>query len=274
MKNVTIVIACLLLSASEIYAQHTLVQKWKTTDSIPVPESVLPVPGKNTLYVSLIDGKGNEKDGKGGVGIINKDGTVKDLNWITGLNAPKGLGLYKNKLYAADLTDVVVIDTKAGKIIKTIPIPGAVFLNDITTDSKGTVYVSDTRLGRIYRIVNDQPELYFEAAPGANGLKAIGSDLYVLAAKDLWVLDKNKNKKIIATGFQTGGDGLEPVGNGDFLVTCWAGIIYYVHANGQFEKLLDTQGKMNTADLTYDVQTKTLYVPTFNACSVVAYELN
>lgn len=127
MKNVTIVIACLLLSASEIYAQHTLVQKWKTTDSIPVPESVLPVPGKNTLYVSLIDGKGNEKDGKGGVGIINKDGTVKDLNWITGLNAPKGLGLYKNKLYAADLTDVVVIDTKAGKIIKTIPIPGAVF---------------------------------------------------------------------------------------------------------------------------------------------------
>ena len=100
---------------------------------------------QNELYVSLIDGKGNEKDGKGGVAILNKDGSIKTLNWISGLNAPKGLGIYKNKLYVADLTDVVIIDTKAGKVLKSIAIPGAIFLNDITIDSKGTVYVSDTR---------------------------------------------------------------------------------------------------------------------------------
>ncbi|MCH5597758.1 NHL repeat-containing protein [Niabella ginsengisoli] len=126
-------------------AQHTLTKTWETTDSIPVPESVLSVPNKNELYVSLIDGNGNEKDGKGGIGILNKDRSVKNLSWITGLNAPKGLGIYKNKLYVADITDVVVIDIKKGKVLKSIPITGAVFLNDITITDKGIVYVSDTR---------------------------------------------------------------------------------------------------------------------------------
>ncbi|MGJ7029814.1 ATP-binding protein [Niabella hirudinis] len=265
----------LLVTGSSItgYSQHTIVQLWKTRDSIPVPESVLPVHRENELYVSLIDGKGNEKDGKGGVGILNKDGTVKNLSWVTGLNAPKGLGLYKKNLYVADLTDVVVIDIKTAKVIKTIPIPGAVFLNDITVDRKGTVYVSDTRQNKIYKLTNDKPEVFMEGVNSANGLKAIGTDLYVLAGKELWKLDARKKKTIIASGFEQGGDGLEPVGNGDFLVTCWPGIIYYVAANGSFHKMMDVQGQMNTADLGYDAATKTLYVPTFNSCSVVAFEL-
>lgn len=255
------------------YSQHTIVQLWSTTDSIPVPESVLPVPSKKELYVSLIDGKGNEKDGKGGVGILNMDGTVKNLNWVTGLNAPKGLGLYKHLLYVADLTDVVVIDVKKAAVIKTIPVPGAVFLNDITVDKKGVVYVSDTRQNKIYKLAKDKPEVYLEGANGANGLKSIGTDLYVLAGKELWKLDKSKKKTIIASGFEQGGDGLEPLGNGDFIVTCWAGLIYHVSANGTIHKMLDVQGNMNTADLGYDAVTKTLYVPTFNSYSVVAYEL-
>jgi YVTN family beta-propeller protein len=259
--------------AGKSSAQRALIKIWETTDSIPVPESVLPVPGKEELYVSLIDGNGNEKDGKGGVAILNKDGSVKNLNWVSGLNAPKGLGIYKNKLYVADITDVVVIDTKNRKVLKTIPVPGSVFLNDIAVDDKGIVYVSDTREKKVHRLVKDIPELYLDNVSGANGLKAIGSDLYVLAGKELWKLDKHKNKTIIAAGFEQGGDGIEPVGNGDFIVTCWAGIIYYVKANGQFEKLLDVQGKMNTADLAYEAATQTLYVPTFNNYSVIAFRL-
>ena len=254
-------------------AQHQLIKKWETSDSIPVPESVLIAPGGNELYVSLIDGKANEKDGKGGIAILHKDGSVKNMNWITGLNAPKGLGIYKNKLYVADLTDVVIIDIKAAKVIKTVPVPNTVFLNDITIDHKGIVYVSDTRKNTIYRLINDVPELYLEEVPGANGLKAIGTDLYILAGKELWKLGENKKKTIIASGLEQGGDGIEPVGNGDFLVTCWPGIIYYIKANGQLEKLLDVQGKMNTADLAYDAKSKTLYIPTFNNYSVIAYEL-
>ena len=254
-------------------AQHQLVKKWETKEPVPVPESALPVPGKNELYVSLIDGNGNEKDGKGGVGIINQDGSVKNLNWIEGLNAPKGLGIYKNKLYIADLTEVVVVDTKKATVIKKIPIPETVFLNDITVDEKGVVYVSDTRLNKVFRLINDVPELYLDSVTSANGLKAMGTDLYILAGTELWKIDQNKVKTIIAKGFESGGDGIEPVGNGDFLVSCWVGIFYYVKANGEIEKLLDVQGKMNTADFAYNPETKTVFVPTFNNNSVIAYEL-
>lgn len=261
----------ILLQAPAAKAQQTLIQSWTTSEHIPVPESVLPV--KKELYVSLIDGAGNEKDGKGGVGILNRNGTVKNLNWVSGLNAPKGMGLYKNKLYVADLTEVVVIDMKGGKIINKIPIPNSVFLNDITIDKKGTVYVSDTRQNKIHKIVNDQPELYMDNVPSANGLKSVGTDLFVLAGKELWKIDKNKNKKTIASGFEQGGDGIEPVNETDFIVTCWPGIIYYVKGNGQFYKLLDVQGSKNTADLGYDATTKMVYIPTFNANSVIAFEL-
>ena len=70
------------------------------------------------------------------------------------------------------------------------------------------------------------------------------------------------------------GDGLEPVGNGDFIATSWVGYIYYVHADGKIETLLDTHAeKKNTADIGYDPVKKIVYVPTFNAKMVVAYQL-
>ena len=41
------------------------------------------------------------------------------------------MGIYKNNLYVADLSEVVVIDIKKGKITNRIPVEGATFLNDI-----------------------------------------------------------------------------------------------------------------------------------------------
>jgi hypothetical protein len=38
------------------------------------------------------------------------------------LNAAKGMGIYKNKLYMADITEVVVIDIAKASIIKRIAI--------------------------------------------------------------------------------------------------------------------------------------------------------
>ncbi|ADY53908.1 periplasmic ATP/GTP-binding protein [Pseudopedobacter saltans DSM 12145] len=272
-KKILLSTAIGIVATLSANAQHSLEKIWETKESIPVPESVLYQEKSKLLYVSLIDGAGNAKDGIGGVAILNLDGSVKNMNWITGLNAPKGLGLFKDRLYVADLDEVVVVDVKKGQVIKKIAIPDAIFLNDITTDDKGTVYVSDTRKGFIYKIENDQASLYLENVKGANGLKVIGKDLFVLAGPELWKIAPDKKITKVAVGFEKGGDGVEPVGNGDFLVTCWPGIIYYVKANGSFEKLLDVQGQMNTADLAYDAKSKTLFVPTFNSKSVIAYKL-
>jgi sugar lactone lactonase YvrE len=262
------VFAMITLAAT---AQHKLEKIWETAANVAVPESVLPE--QNILYVSLIDGGGWDADGKGGVGKLSLNGKDYDSTWATGLNAPKGLGKFENQLYAADINEVAVINVNTGKVEKKIAIPGGQMLNDITVSDKGVVYVSDSKTGKIWKIENGQPSVFLENINGANGLKAIGNDLIFAEGKLLKKADANKNITQIAEVTE-GIDGIEPVGNGDFLVTSWVGYIYYVHADGHFETLLETHDqKINAADIGYNPQKKILYVPTFLAKKVVAYQL-
>ncbi len=83
---------------------------------------------------------------------IGLDGKTIKRDWVTGLTAPKGLGLYKNLLYAAEPTTVAVIDVNKAAIIQRIPVEGAQLLNDITVDSKGIVYVSDTKTNKVHEL--------------------------------------------------------------------------------------------------------------------------
>ncbi|WP_239018663.1 SMP-30/gluconolactonase/LRE family protein [Sphingobacterium corticibacterium] len=253
--------------------QWQLKEVWETKD-LPTPESVLYHEGNDVLYVSLIDGDGAEKDGKGGVALLNLDGSVKDQNWVTGMNAPKGMAIHENLLYVADITAVAVIDLETGDVLHEIEFPDAVFLNDVTVNADGIVYVSDTRTGTIYQMQNNQPTVFLKDAPNANGLKVVDGNLYALIGPELWKIDADKNSTVITKGFELGGDGLEPVGDkGDFLVTCWGGLVYYVKADGSFEKLMDVQGEMNTADLGIHPGSNTIYIPTFNSNSVKAFKL-
>lgn len=252
---------------------HSLEKIWKTDTIFAIPESVLPDMKSNILYVSLINGPSWGNDGIGGIGKLSPDGRNYDSTWITGLNAPKGLGMHENNLYAADNSEVIVIDIKKGKVIKKIAIEGASGLNDITVDDKGIVYVSDSRTAKIWRIENNTAELFLDDVKGVNGLKAIGNDLYIGAGKDFLKADANKKLTKIAD-LPQGIDGVEPVGNGDFILSAWSGYIFYVTAGGQVETLLEThQEKMNTADIGYDPVKRIVYVPTFLAKKIVAYRL-
>lgn len=273
MKKTILQLGLLFTIFSSQAQTHRLEKIWESNAGLPVPESVLYDGAKGLLYVSLIDGSGTEKDGKGGIALLNPDGTMKDPKWTTGLNAPKGLAFYKGKLYVTDISSLVVVDIVTGNLIDEIEIPGSIFLNDVTIDDKGVVYVSDTRDNKIYQVKNGSYSLYLDNVNSVNGLRFIDGYLYALAGPELWKIGADKKYQVIAKGFEQGGDGLEPVGNGDFLVTCWAGLIYYVKADGTIEKLMDVQGKMNTADLGYNAKERILYIPTFNSNSVIAYQL-
>jgi hypothetical protein len=254
--------------------KHKLVQLWSTDAVVATPESVLPDLKNNLLYVSLIDGGPWEVDGKGGIGHMTTTGTEYDSLWITGLNAPKGLGMYGDRMYAADISDVVVVDIPKGRLIRKIPIEGASGLNDITVTEKGIVYVSDSKTGRIWKLENEKPSLYLENVTDANGLKAVKDDLFYAKGSAFMKADSKKQITQIADVGQAI-DGIEPVGNGDFIVTSWVGYIYYVYDNGQTELLLDThEQKKNTADIGFDPVKMILYVPTFFDKRIVAYQLS
>jgi len=226
------------------------------------------------LFVALIDGQGDAVDGKGGIAKLSTEGVVIDKEWLTGLNAPKGMAIYQNRLYVADITELVVIDIKKQALIKKIPIAGSVFLNDVTVNSSGVVFVSDTRTNKVHRVENDVPSLYLENMASANGLKVFGSNLIVGAGPELLLVGPDKKPLTLAKGFAQGIDGIEMTKRGEFIVSCWAGLVYYVYSDGKIELLIDSQAqKINTADIGFDPNTQRVFVPNFFKNSVTAYQL-
>jgi DNA-binding beta-propeller fold protein YncE len=275
MKGRHLLLSAVLTAFTTIYAQaqHSLVQLWETEATLPIPESVLYSASEKLLYVAMIDGKPGEKDGKGGIAKVGLDGKIIAHDWIAGLDAPKGMGKMGNKLYVADLTAVVEIDTKSGKVTKRHEIEGAKFLNDLTVDAKGNIYVSDSETKKVHLIQKGKISTYFEELTRPNGLLAVGGDLLIADSGTLKRLGRDKKVTIIAEGMEKSTDGIEQVKPGEYIVSTWAGLVYYVTDKGA-EKLLDTSAdKINAADIGYDPIKKIVYVPTFMKNSVVAYQL-
>lgn len=262
-----------LFCSNDVIGQ-SLTKLWTSDTTLLVPESVLPVKGENLLYFSNIDGASDQKDGKGSIGKMTRDGKLIQLNWVSGLNAPKGLRMYQHTLFVADLDEVVAIDTKTGKIRYRTKVEDAVFLNDIAIDGDGNVYVSDTRKGKVHKIENGKVTTIKDKLKGPNGLLWQKEGLYVLDRGSLWLMAEDGEWKTIAEEMESSTDGIERVDGKDFLVSCWAGLIYYVTQEGKVTQMLDTRDiKSNTADIGYDDETKTAFVPTFLKNSIVAYKL-
>ena len=275
MKKIIISLAFICCSVGTINAQKVTVQKlWATDTILKVPESVLVDDKENCLWVSNIDGASNGKDGKGSISKLSKTGTPIYLDWVTGLNAPKGMAKYKQELYVADLTELVVIDIKKGVIKNKIKVEGSVFLNDVTVNKNGAVFVSDSRTGKVHRYENNMVTIEVENLQGPNGLLSIDDQLLILDKGSLLSLTPGGTISKIIDGMDPSTDGIEKVAPNQYIVSCWNGIVYFVEAGAQKITLFDTRSeKINSADIGYDAKNKIIYVPTFLKNSVVAYQL-
>ena len=256
-----------------------LIKVWETDTTLRTPESVL-YDGKSTLYVSNIDGKSDAMDGNGFISKVSLDGKIENLRWTTGLNAPKGMGLYKNNLYVADIHRLVCINTANGQAEKTYDAIGTgAFLNDVTIAKDGTVYVSDSRADKIYRLKDDKWEVLAEGEQlnKPNGLLAVGTDKLMVGSGKIGALrtmDLNTKTMTTVADGMAATDGIVPEGKGNYFVSDWNGQIFHVNADGTKQQLLDTRDtKTNSADIEYIAKKKLLLVPTFMKNSVVAYRV-
>lgn len=261
--------------SDQVFQSDKLVKKWESPATLSIPESVCFDQDRNFLYVSNINGNPTEKDGNGFIAIISLEGRVLNASWISGLDAPKGMGIYKGTLYVTDIDRVAAIDIENEIIMQFYEFPEAKFLNDIAIDEKGAVYISDMKSTRIYRIFNGQTETWLEdpTLTNPNGLFVEENEL-MIGCRKIVRTDITSKKSLIWLENTGGIDGLEGTGDGRYLFSDWQGNVYLIGADKKIEKILDTTfAGINAADIEYIPELNLILVPTFGDNRVMAYEL-
>ena len=253
-----------------------LVKIWESDTLFTTAESVLYEAKSKVIYVSNIEGQPWEEDGKGSIGKLSLDGKVINAKWVTGLNAPKGLGVVNGKIYVADVQKLVEIDQKSGKILHKYEVKDSEGLNDVATTTDGLVYFTDSKKGVVHLLKNGVVSTVVNNLGGSNGVFYESNRLLLGTWADSSLTAysfKTQNKTIFAKNIPQP-DGIEAIGNGSYLVSTWSGLIHSVDKNGKIELLLDTnKDKISAADIDFVKDKKLLLVPTFFRNTVVAYRL-
>ena len=261
----------------KVYIDARVLEKmWMSAPVLRVPESVLYDTVRDVIYVSNIDGRPDAHDGKGFIALLGPEGKVRRREWVTGLDAPKGLGFFGERLYVSDINVLVEIDIPTAKVVKRYEASEAVFLNDVAVDAEGRVYVSDMGASAVYRLENGRFSLWVKdpRLNGPNGLLAEKGRL-LAGLKDRIVSIDPVSGEIRDYILHTGSiDGLEADGHGGYLISDWRGHVYRVDTTGQKELWLDTTpAGMQAADIDVVAGRSLLLVPTFRDNRVAAYRI-
>jgi len=245
------------------------------------PESVAIGPD-GRIYISEIGEFG--KDGDGRIMVIVNG---KAVPFATGLDDPKGMVAWGNSLFVTDKKRVWRIDRKGKAHVfaaeKAFPAP-PLFLNDITVDENGILYVSDSgdlagEGGAIYRIFPNGKVTLVTNAKKAPLLK-VPNGLVMDGMSHLLMVDFGSGDLLrikIADGSATkvaggfgGGDGLAWDMHGRIFISDYKnGKVFVIPRPGRKPKLL-AGGFQAPADICLDKTRKLLLVPDMQAGTVTA----
>jgi len=250
------------------------VERWQSDTTLTTVESVYYDDAGQRFFVSNIEAGPWEFDGQGSIGILNLDGTVENARWVTGLNAPKGMGLHDGKLYAADLNAVVEIDVATGTLTARHAIEGATGLNDIDIAADGTIYVSDSKTGKVHRGRPGAWTTVVEGMGRPNGVLVTSGGILLgdTGNKNLSRLLPDGKREILVKGVEP--DGIVALRDGGYIVSRWGGEIHHISADWKANSIFTSPDeKDKTADIAYWPEENVLLVPTFFGNRVVAYDL-
>ena len=244
----------------------------------------------DVLYVSNITDHPFNKDGTGYISKVGLDGSIIEQKWINKLNAPKGLTISNNKLYIADIDELVEVDIETGKISNKYKGYGSVCMNDVTADKYGNVYVGDTYNDTIYRLnqFGQLPAWFYSPGLAPNGIHIDNDEGNLIvgswgAVMEGWGTPELKGslksinihtKKIKDLGKKPIGnlDGIESDGKGAYFVTDWTGAkLYRIKKNGKF-KVVAEVGK-GAADHEVILDKNLVIIPIMAEGKVIALKI-
>ena len=250
-------------------------------NNLQMPESSVSHPD-GRLFITEIGEFGKNGDGK--VTILNTDSTTQTL--ADGLNDPKGIDMFNNQLYIADIDQVIQVDFDGKKtvIAKASDFQDRpIFLNDIEIDGLGNVFVSDsgddngkhgaiykiTPAGKVIQIVNENSGI-----KRPNGLLMDGPNKLLVADFGTGKLfqvtfngmsSKPKSKvSLLNSGFG-GADGLVRDTDGVLYISDWVNGKVWQLSDPKATPQLISEGHQSAADIALSVNGKYILMPDMKA---------
>ena len=261
-----------------------------TIEGFSSPEST--IVNKNDLYVSNVgkELKPTQKDGDGFISKLDINGNIKELHFIDGLDAPKGMGIVGNTLFVADINILRGFDLSTKKEVFNVVFEGVNFLNDITVKDSNTLFIGASDTSAIYE-VNIASKSYKKLMDFTvtNGLFYEDGILYAAQLGSstqnmfdgkgkLYKIDLKDNNKLTQLGtFEGVLDGVTKVGNKVY-VSDWGnakktGIIRVYDLETKKESVLETELFMGAADFWIDEKSKKIFMPQMIGNKVTIFDL-
>lgn len=255
----------------------TLTKLWETDTLMTTAEAVYYDAQRREIFVSNMNNGPWDRDENGFISRIGLDGKILEHKWATGgMSAPKGMTIRGDKLYVADLGDLVEIQMPRGEITNRYTYAGRGRFNDVTMDPAGTLYVSASDGTEVFALRDGKLEVAVDSLKSPNGILHDGNRLLIAQwnAKALSEADLRSKMATIRTEGINNPDGIQALPDGGYLVSSWEGKITYVDPTWKAHQILDTSGdKIGAADIEYIADQQLLIVPTFFHNRVMAYRV-
>jgi len=256
-----------------------------TVDSLQQPEAARFDPELGVYFVANINGHPAQKDGNGYISRLTRDGKMDSLKFIAGgrggatLNAPKGMAIQGDTLWVADIDAARAFDKRTGKPIATVDLKGkANFLNDAVVGPDGAIYFTDSGVGddgkgglgnkgpdQVFRVLGRKASVAvgFKDGTAPNGITwdSAGSQFIVVPFGVTSIFTWAPGDSAPAVMAEGPGmfDGIEPLGDGSFLVTSWTDSSLFVLRGDKITKLIN--GLPGPADIALDRERNRIAVP-------------
>ncbi|HEY0529471.1 MAG TPA: SMP-30/gluconolactonase/LRE family protein [Gemmatimonadaceae bacterium] len=268
---------------------RTTAHKVGVVEGLYGPESVRYSPDQDSYFVSVMNGPGSNKDNNGYIVQIDASNLSRERLLVVGgrngihLDAPKGLAIHGDTLWATDIDVLRAFDRHSGLPLGEIDLKskGAVLLNDVAVGPDGTIYVTDTgilmsEIGVIYK----GGDKVFAIGPNRSiNIVAHGNVLgrpngvtwdpkgkrWVVVSFDTWHSEvyalhpSDSTRTVLATG-KGRFDGIEALNDGRFLVSCWQDSSVHLFSNGADRQIV--RNVPSPADIGIDTKRGRLAIPT------------
>ncbi len=245
-------------------------------------------PGTGDYFIANVNGAPAARDNNGFITKLDPRGRVVARRFIgpsraAPLHAPKGLTVVGKTLYVLDLDRVRGYDTSRGDPVLDIDMAPykATFLNDLTRDAAGNLYLSDSQSSFVARIEpgNEHRVTILARGPqldGANGLSVQPKTgrLAVVTwgtGQVLEVTERGEVKPWLDRRFEKL-DGADFDADGNLYFSAYGeGRVYRAGEDGKVSVV--REGLVTPADINIDRAKGLLLIPCFDADSVRAIPL-